>query len=283
MWIGSLALAGMPFFAGYYSKDIILEAAWADHTWFGNFAFWMGIAAAFMTAFYSWRMILMTFHGKPRADDKVMAHVHESPPVMISPLIVLATGAILAGAIFYGGFVGSPHGEGHIGDVKTVTDHVNTWDKEHFWGDALFVLPENDTVEAAHHAPFWVKKLPIAVGLAGILLAFFVYMWREGLADKVVRRFRPIHTLLYNKWFFDEIYNRFFVQNAWKVGRVFSATGDRKIIDGVGPDGVALVSRRLAGGLSRFQSGYLFQYALVMMIGLIAVISWIFYQMSVRG
>jgi NADH-quinone oxidoreductase subunit L len=283
MWIGSLALAGVPFFAGYYSKDIILEAAWADHSWFGTFAYWMGIAAAFMTAFYSWRLILMTFHGKPRADEKVMAHVHESPPVMLSPLIVLATGAILAGAIFYGGFVGSPKGEGHAGDITHISETVNTWDKEHFWGEALFVLPENDTVEAAHHVPFWVKKLPTVVGAMGILLAFFVYLWREGMAAKVVRAFKPLHTLFYNKWFFDELYNRIFVQNAIKGGRLFSTTGDRKIIDGVGPDGVALVSRRLAGGLSRFQSGYLFQYALVMMIGLIAVISWIFYQMSVRG
>ena len=283
MWIGSLALAGVPFFAGYFSKDIILEAAWADHSWFGTFAYWMGIAAAFMTAFYSWRLILMTFHGKPRADEKVMAHVHESPPVMISPLIVLATGAILAGGLFYGGFVGSPQGKGHAGDVTHISETVNTWDKEHFWGESLFVLPENDTVEAAHHVPFWVKKMPTLVGAIGILLAFFVYMWREGLAAKIVRAFKPLHNLFYNKWFFDEIYNRFFVQNAIKSGRLFSTTGDRKIIDGVGPDGVALVSRRLAGGLSRFQSGYLFQYALVMMIGLIAVISWIFYQMSVRG
>lgn len=283
MWIGSLALAGIPFFAGYYSKDIILEAAWADHTWFGTFAYWMGIAAAFMTAFYSWRLILMTFHGKPRADEKVMAHVHESPPIMISPLVVLATGAIVAGALFYGGFVGSPHDAGHAGDVAHVSETVSKWDKEHFWGESLFVLPANDTVEAAHHVPFWVKKMPTLVGAIGILLAFFVYMWREGLAAKVVNAFKPVHTLLYNKWFFDELYDRVFVKNAWKWGRIFSATGDRKIIDGVGPDGVALVSRRLAGGLSRFQSGYLFQYALVMMIGLIAVITWIFYQMSVRG
>ncbi|MBU0858519.1 MAG: NADH-quinone oxidoreductase subunit L, partial [Alphaproteobacteria bacterium] len=283
MWIGSLALAGMPFFAGYYSKDIILEAAWADHSWFGTYAFWMGIAAAFMTAFYSWRMILMTFHGKPRADEKVMAHVHESPSVMISPLIVLATGAILAGALFYGGFVGSPHGEGHIGDVAHVSESINTWDKEHFWDESLFVLPDNDTVEAAHHVPFWVKKLPIAVGLAGILLAFVVYMWREGMAAKVVARVPAVHRLFYNKWFFDEIYDRYIVQRTWKIGRIFSTTGDRKIIDGAGPDGFASISKRIAGSMSRFQSGYLFQYALVIMIGLIAVISWIFYHMTVAG
>jgi NADH-quinone oxidoreductase subunit L len=283
MWVGSLALAGIPFFAGYYSKDIVLEAAWADHTWFGNFAYWMGIAAAFMTAFYSWRMILMTFHGKPRADEKVMAHVHESPSIMISPLIVLATGAILAGAIFYGGFVGSANEEGHAADIAHVSETVNVWDKEHFWGEALFVLPQNDTIEAAHHAPFWVKKLPVLVGAAGILLAYLVYMWREGLADKIVARFRPIHRLLYNKWYFDELYDRIFVRKAWGLGRVLSTTGDRKVIDGWGPDGFASVSCRIGGAMSRFQSGYLFQYALMMMIGVVAIVSWIFYKMTVTG
>lgn len=283
MWIGSLALAGMPFFAGYYSKDIILEAAWADHTWFGTFAFWAGIAAALMTAFYSWRLILMTFHGQPRADEKVMAHVHESPPVMISPLVVLATGAILAGAIFYGGFVGSPHEKGHIGDITHISETVNTWDKEHFWGDSLFVLPENDTVEAAHHVPYWVKKLPIGVALSGILLAYLFYMWREGLPAKVVARFPGLHRLLFHKWFFDELYDRVFVQRAWRWGRAFSTTGDRRIIDGVGPDGVADVTRRVAGAMGRWQSGYLFQYALVMMVGIIAIVTWVFYRLTVSG
>lgn len=277
MWIGSLALAGVPFFAGYYSKDMILEAAYADHTWFGTMAFWFGIAAAFMTAFYSWRLILMTFHGKPRASKKVMDHIHESPRIMLIPLYVLATGAIMAGAVFYGGFVGSPHGDGHSYDTAHHEEVVNTWDKEHFWDDAIKVLPENDTVEAAHHVPKWVKLLPIAMGASGILLAYLFYLWREGLASQVSRLFKPIHTLFFNKWFFDELYDIVFVKNTHRLGHLFSKS-DRSVIDGAGPDGVAKLSQFIAGIVGRFQTGYLYHYAFVMMIGLIGIISWFIYK-----
>jgi NADH-quinone oxidoreductase subunit L len=305
MWIGSLALAGVPFFAGYYSKDIVLEAAWADHTWFGEFAYWAGIAAAVMTAFYSWRMILMTFHGKPRASKKVMDHVHESPRIMLVPLYVLATGAILAGGVFYGGFVGSAshHGETHkVADAAHhdskhddggyhgsdkhaeakegsgidgahMSEAASTWNKDHFWGDAIKVLPENDTVEAAHNVPFWVKKLPIVAGALGILLAYVVYMWRVGMADTIVRVFKPLHQLFFRKWYFDEIYDVVIVRNVMRLGRLFTWS-DRRVIDGLGPDGVASLSQKLAALCHRFQSGFLYQYAFVMMIGLIGLVSW---------
>src|SRR3546814_6890596 len=122
MWIGSLALAGLPFFAGYYSKDGILEAAWAAGTTVGYYAFAMGISAAVLTAFYSWRLIFLTFHGKPRADHHVMEHVHESPMVMLAPLAVLALGAMFAGYLFHDGFIG------------------HHW--KEFWGEAILVLDE---------------------------------------------------------------------------------------------------------------------------------------------
>jgi len=154
MWIGSLALAGVPWFAGYYSKDIVLEAAWADHTWFGSFAFWMGIAAALMTAFYSARLLFMTFHGKPRMDKKTFDGAHESPPIMLVPLMILAVGAIGAGAFFYESYVG----------------HHQHWDK------TIFVLPGNDTVEAAHHVPYWVKKLPVVMGVLGLFMGWVFYL-----------------------------------------------------------------------------------------------------------
>lgn len=293
MWIGSLALAGMPFFAGYYSKDIILEAAFAADSNVGMFAFWVGIAAALMTAFYSWRLILMTFHGKPRASKKVMDHVHESPAVMISPLVILATGALFAGYVFYGGFVGSAHHhevEAHhevtaLGDshIEEEPAYEFKWDKEHFWGEAIKVLPENDTVEAAHSVPFWVKKLPIVVGLLGIFFAYVVYLWREGLAAKIVAMFAPLHRLFFNKWYFDEIYDRLFVQKAWSLGRLFSNKGDRGIIDAYGPDGISSLSVRLSGVLGKFQSGFLFQYAFVMIIGLFALVTWLMYRITLGG
>ncbi|MBU2090774.1 MAG: NADH-quinone oxidoreductase subunit L, partial [Alphaproteobacteria bacterium] len=143
MWIGSLALAGVPFFAGFYSKDIIIESAFASGTDIGRFAFWIGIVAAFLTAFYSWRLLLLTFHGKPRASHHTMEHVHESPKVMTIPLIVLAIGAIFAGFVGY---------ESFVGDGRAA-----------FWGSSILVLEGKDVIEAAHHVPLWVKLLPIVV------------------------------------------------------------------------------------------------------------------------
>lgn len=306
MWIGSLALAGVPFFAGYFSKDIILEAAYADQTWFGHYAYWMGIAAAFMTAFYSWRLIFMTFHGTPRASKKVMDHIHESPSVMLGPLYVLAVGAVLAGVVFYGGFVGGGHhGDGahgshvehaehddagehhddsstehvvagqdsHSGENMTSTKHMISWDKESFWGESIYVLPENDTVEAAHNVQLWVKLLPTAMGAIGILLACVCYLLSTGIVPAVTKIFAPLHLLFSRKWFFDEIYNVAFVKNSVLFGKIFSA-GDKKVVDGAGPDGVAALSSYGGGLLRKFQTGYVFHYAFVMMIGLIALISW---------
>ncbi len=312
MWIGSLALAGIPPFAGYFSKDIVLEAAWADHTWFGNYAYWMGIAAALMTAFYSWRLIIMTFHGQPRAHQKVMKHVHESPGVMLVPLFVLATGAVLAGFVFYGGFVGGGHHGAESGHAEVAQEHheeegahrttfvvtkegvhaeedmnsapegpvsVNKiWNKEGFWGKSLFVKDENDTVDAAHGAPFWVKKLPLLVGLIGIGFAYLAYMFFTGVPAVIVKMFRPVHTLLFNKWFFDELYDRLFVKPAFKIGNVFWVKGDQNTIDRLGPDGIAHKTLRAAGILSRFQSGYVYQYALVMMIAVIGILSWFVFR-----
>ncbi|HEY8191017.1 MAG TPA: NADH-quinone oxidoreductase subunit L, partial [Alphaproteobacteria bacterium] len=282
MWIGSLALAGIPFFAGYYSKDIILESAFADHTWFGNYAYWMGIAAALMTAFYSWRLIFMTFHGKPRADEKVMAHIHESPTIMIAPLIILATGAIFAGAFFYNPFVAGEHepAPAHA-EAQHHEEHASVWNYDAFWGSSLRVLPENNTLQAAHHVPEWAKLLPTAMGVLGISLAWVVYIWRAGIAARIAAMAGPLHQLFFRKWYFDEIYDAVFVENAWRIGQVFSLKGDRRIIDGYGPDGVALVSQNAGAAAGRFQSGYLYHYAFVMMLGLVALVSWIIFRAGV--
>ena len=260
MWIGSLALAGIPPFAGFYSKDIVLEAAWADHTWFGEFAFWMGIAAALMTAFYSWRLILLTFHGKPRATKEVMSHIHESPPVMLIPLFVLAVGAVFAGYVFYEGFVGH----------------------HQIWGHAVQVLETNDTVTAAHHAPLWVKKLPLVMGVSGILLGYIFYLWRPGLSVVFASIFRPLHTLFFNKWFFDEIYNALIVANIKRLGGIFWRS-DKSIIDGLGPDGTAKLSQRFSNTLGRFQNGYIFHYAFVMMIAVIGIMGWFLFKTQAGG
>jgi len=257
MWIGSLALAGMPFFAGFYSKDIVLEAAWGAHSWVGQYAYWMGIAAAIMTAFYSWRLILMTFHGKPRADEKVMAHVHESPKVMTVPLLFLAVGAIFAGYVGYDSFVG-----------KGMTD---------FWGASIFMAAGEAVFEAAHHVPFWVAALPTAVGLVGIAGAYLFYLARPDWPAAVAGRMRGLYLFLLNKWYFDELYDRIFVEPAKALGRGFWKGGDGALIDGVGPDGVAAAVRDLARRASRLQSGYLYHYAFAMLIGVAFFVTWFVY------
>ncbi len=299
MWIGSLALAGVPWFAGYYSKDLILESAFADHTWFGDFAFWMGIAAALMTAFYSARLLFMTFHGKPRASKQVMDHIHESPPVMLTPLIILAAGALFSGAFFYNAFAGGGHhGEenvvahetGHGDDVDGLVDHSvdkvheAAVDAEHhdeefgrkeFWKNSLFVLPENDTVEMAHSVPYWVKKLPIIMGAFGLLLGAILYTKLVGWPAKLSRWFKPLYILFFRKWFFDELYHKTLIAPSLALGRLFWR-GDKKFVDGLGPDGFAKTSMGVNGLLSRFQTGFIFQYAFVMIVGLIGLITYFF-------
>ncbi|MBM3486812.1 MAG: NADH-quinone oxidoreductase subunit L [Alphaproteobacteria bacterium] len=257
MWIGSLALAGIPFFAGYYSKDIVLEAAFAAGSWMGQYAFWLGLLAALLTAFYSWRLLFMTFHGAPRADEKTMAHVHESPLSMTGPLAVLAAGAVLSGYLGYALFVG---------------DHNHD-----FWGKSIFVLPTNTALYDAHHVPGWVKLAPIVVAVAGIAIAWWMYMARPGAAAAVADRFRPLYLFFYNKWYFDELYDRVLVKPAMRLGRGLWKDGDGAMIDGIGPDGIAAATRSFARRASRLQTGYVYHYAFAMLIGVVILVTWNLY------
>ena len=252
MWIGSLALAGVPLFSGFYSKDIILESAFAAHTGLGLYAFWAGIAAALMTAFYSWRLLFLTFHGRTRADDHTYGHAHESPPVMIGPLVVLAMGAI------FSGFLAKEYFVGH---------HM-----EEFWGSSILML--HDVIEEAHHVPGWVVALPLVVAVAGITGAFVMYILKPGWPAAFVERIRPLHRFVYNKWFFDELYDQVFVRTSFVLGRGLWKSGDGAVIDGVGPDGIAAATRDLAGRASRLQSGFVYHYAFAMLIGLVLLATW---------
>ena len=254
MWIGSLSLAGIWPFAGYYSKDTILEAAWAAHTAVGGYAFWLGILAAFLTAFYSWRLIIMTFHGPARADETVMAHVHESPKSMIVPLMVLAFGACFAGIAGYGWFIGAGADE--------------------FWADTILILPTHTALEDSHHVPMWVKYLPLAVGALGIATAYLMYMFVPTLPAMVAGAIRPVYKFVHNKWYFDELYNAIFVRPAFQIGRELWKTGDKAIIDGLGPNGVASAADETAQRVSSIQSGYLYHYAFSMLIGVVLMVSW---------
>jgi len=254
MLVGSVALAGIPPFAGYWSKDFILEAAWGANTTVGQVAYCAGVIAAFLTAFYSWRLLILTFHGKPRADEHVMAHVHESPAVMTVPLLVLAAGAIFAGWVGHESFVG----EG----------------MEHFWAKAIFLLDDHGAMHNAHHVPEFIALLPTGVAVAGIFLAYVMYSWIPSLPGLVAGQFQGIYRFVLNKWYFDELYDRIFVKPAFWLGEGMWKGGDGALIDGVGPDGVAAATRDIARRVSALQSGYLYHYAFAMLIGVAAFVTW---------
>jgi NADH-quinone oxidoreductase subunit L len=254
MWIGSLALAGIPFFAGYYSKDTILEAAFAAHSNVGLLAYALGVGAAFLTAFYSWRLLILTFHGKPRADEHVMAHVHESPAVMVLPLMVLATGAVFSGWLGYELFVGH--------------------DRAEFWRSAILVTAAHPTLDNLHHIPSWVATLPTVVAVSGIALAYILYMFAPSIPPMLARNFNGLYQFLLNKWYFDELYDFLFVRPAMKLGKGLWQGGDGALIDGVGPDGIASATRAIAAKVGRLQSGYLYHYAFAMLIGVASFVTW---------
>src|SRR5215204_1547577 len=255
MWIGSLSLAGIPFFAGCFSKDSILLASWASGTAVGRYSFCLGVFTAFLTAFYSWRLLLLTFHGKPRADEHALSHAHESPWIMLAPLFVLAAGALLAGYLFEGFFVGH--------------------DRAEFWKDSVLVLPAHDSLAAAEHLHGnIIEFLPLVAAVLGIATAYLCYSIEPDIPARLAMQYRSLYQFLLNKWYFDELYDRLFVRTAFTLGDGLWKTGDGKIIDGIGPDGIANATRELAREASRLQTGYVYHYAFVMLIGVVALVTW---------
>ena len=257
MIIGNLALTGIPPFSGYFSKDMVLEAAHAAHSGVGNYAFTMGIVAALLTSFYSWRLTFLTFFGAPRADKKTMDHVHESPKIMTVPLAALALGAVFAGMIGYNLFVGDG--------------------REGFWRESIAVFASQDSIGRVHdaHPAFYIKYLPLFVSLSGLGIAYLMYIRRPDLPGKLVAMFPGVYQFLLNKWYFDELYNFIFVKNAFRFGRWFWKGGDTHIIDGYGPDGISAFTTRAAKRISAVQSGYLYHYAFAMILGIAAIVTWI--------
>ncbi len=255
MWIGSLALVGFPGFAGYFSKDAIIEAAYASHNSFHFYAFWMGVLAAALTSFYSGRLIWLTFHGEPRADHETMHHVHESPPVMTVPLMVLAVGAVFAGWLGVG-MIG-PEGE--------------------FWAGAIFTGEHNHVLHAMHEVPFWVKLAPMIAMVGGLGLSWYCYLGSPGLGARIAAAAGPVNRLFYNKWYFDELYDLIFVRPAKALGYALWRGGDVGIIDRFGPDGVALSTLRTSKRAGQLETGYVYHYAFVMLIGVALLVSWYLY------
>ncbi len=254
MWIGALSLSAIPFFSGYYSKDTILDAAWASGTAMGRYAWVLGTVGAFMTAFYISRVMFMTFHGEPRAGEEAMHHAHESPWVMLIPLIVLAIGATFFGFLGYDFFVGD--------------------ERASFWRNSILVLPQYDSLAVAEQIPPLVRYMPLTVAVIGIAIAYVLYVVDPRLPVRLASELRALYLFLLNKWYFDELYDWLFTRPAMMIGDGLWKSGDGAVIDGLGPDGVAAVTRDLARQASRLQTGYLYHYAFAMMIGLVALITW---------
>jgi NADH-quinone oxidoreductase subunit L len=252
MWIGSLALAGVYPFAGYYSKDAILEAAYASGSIIGMYGFWCGLISAGLTGFYSWRLLILTFHGAPRADQHTMDHVHESPAIMTVPLILLAVGAVVTGFMFRDQLIGE------------------NW--EHFWGESIRLNPHNNVLIAMEHVSPWVSLAPSVIGIAGIALAYLLYVGMPYVPGQIAMAFPAVYRFLLNKWYFDELYNATLVQPTLRLARLLWQVGDAKIIDGM-PNGIASLTGSSSGQVVKLQTGSIASYAFAMLIGVVALVS----------
>jgi NADH-quinone oxidoreductase subunit L len=301
MMIGTLAITGVGIplthigFAGFLSKDAVIESAWVG----SNYAFTLLVIAALMTSFYSWRLMFMTFFGAPRGHAETHDHAHESPPVMLVPLGVLALGAVFAGMIWYNNFFGDEgkmrawfamppaqhqaQGEGHATDAAKAEDHgdhaadaAKAADHAAHAGQigAIYLGADNHVLHAAHEAPKWVKLSPFVAMLAGLALAWLFYIQNPALPVALARQQAPLYRFLLNKWYFDEIYAAIFQRPALWIGRQLWMRGDGAVIDGA-INGLALgLVPRLTRLAARAQSGYVFTYAFAMVLGMAALITW---------
>ena len=262
MLIGTLSLTGVGIphlagFAGFHSKDAIIEAAFAAHTPH-NYAFWLLVVAAFMTAFYSWRLMFMTFHGRTRADHETFDHAHESPWVMMVPLMILAFGAVVAGFVFNGYFIGHSYKE--------------------FWGPALVEGSSNHIMHAMHEVPPWVGWAPFIAMTSGFALSYLFYIVAPVLPGVMAKVFKPIYLFLLNKWYFDELYDWILVRPTMWLGRVLWKQGDGAIIDRLGPDGIASRVLWTTGRIVKLQTGYVYHYAFAMLIGVALLVTWFMFH-----
>jgi NADH-quinone oxidoreductase subunit L len=257
MVIGTLALTGFPLTAGYFSKDAVIEAAYAAHNAAGGMAFALLVLAACFTSFYSWRLIFLTFHGRPRAPAEVMDHAHESPQVMLVPLYILAAGALLAGIVFHDYLIGEAY--------------------ELFWKGAIFTSPENHILEELHHVPGWVVWSPFFAMVIGFGVAVYFYILRPETPRRLAEQHEGLYRFLLNKWYFDELFDWLLVRPAMQLGRFLWKRGDGWLIDGFGPDGVSARVIDITRNVVRLQTGYLYHYAFAMLLGIAILVTWMMF------
>lgn len=259
MWVGSLALAGMPFFAGFYSKDLILDIEWASKLPFGKLTFFLGLGGVGLTAFYAWRLLLLTFQGTPRADDAVMSHLRESPPIMLIPLILLGGGTLIVGQSLFTLLVG-----------PTTS----------FWGQAL---PRDQVLKAAHLVPSWVTGAPPAITVGSIGLAYLFYVIRPQWPKRLAAWMRPLYLLLVEQLYMDQLYAFLFVRPSLKIAQFLWKEGDQEAIEGIGPKGFTTLARGGGARMKRLQTGYLCHYVFAMMLGIVGMTGWILCTIMMRS
>ena len=252
MVIGTLALTGFPFLSGFYSKDAIIEFAYLKGNTTGYYAAGIGILTAFLTSIYSWRLMFKTFHGEYNNKEIKIEETHESPLVMLIPLIFLAVGAIFAGITFKELFIGD---EG----------------LEYFWRDSIFFLKPLST----EHPPLWFLILTPILVIISIPTAYYLFLKNKNLTNQIVKVNQPLYQFLLNKWYFDELYENLFVKPSKRIGLFLWKFFDLKIIDGFGPDGISALIKKFSIKANKFQSGYIYQYAFIMLLGFSALLTFL--------
>lgn len=252
MIIGTLALTGFPFLSGFYSKDAIIEFAYLSENTTGYYAAGIGIFTAFLTSIYSWRLIFKTFHGEYNNKAVKIEETHESPLVMLIPLVILSIGAIFAGFLFKDLFVG------HGGD-------------NYFWAESIkFLEPLSK-----EHPPTWFLLLTPCLVLISIPIAFYLFVKNKKLPEEIANMNRPLYKFLINKWYFDEFYEATIIKPSKKLGLFLWKFCDGKLIDGFGPDGISSFIKKCSIKANKFQSGFIYQYAFVMLLGFSALLTFL--------
>ena len=256
MLIGTLGLTGAPLMSGYYSKDGIIEAAFVSQTEGNLYAFYLLVLSALLTSFYSWRLIFLTFNGKSNIPTEIFSKIHESPKVMLFPLFILSIFTIFSGVYF--------------------VDYFMYDDYQYLWQSSIFLSENNHVIESIHYVPKWVKYSPLVMMIIGLFTAVMFYLLYPKVPKFLSSQFNPVYKFLLNKWYFDEIYEFIFVRNISRIGNFLSNFGDKRIIDGLGPDGISLRVMDIAKQISRIQTGYIYHYAFAMLIGLMLFITYFF-------